>query len=139
MNLKRIYYKFRYWNIISRVAKATDISQCESYRLIANYRKVFEHIYGRNFFKEVLLNYRIHYHDKKSKILNEYIKVIGYKEKLYKSDIVISLNLLNKYTLDPPTEKAVYGVFTRYFGDHAKLVLKSKAEQVLASGKQTRP
>jgi hypothetical protein len=136
---KKIYYLIRYRNILDKVAKGTDHSREESYRIIKKYKKAFIYIYGKQLFREILLNYRIHYMNNKSKIINDYVSVIHSKEKLHKSDIVMSVNLINKYRLSKHDSNFVYDVFRRYFGESfPNVLLKMKAEELASEQKKKR-
>lgn len=134
--IRKLYYKLRYWNVLSLVAKGTDIGQEESYRIIKEYRKIFEILYGKNFVYEVLLNYRVHYKNNKSKIFERYKKIIYTKQKLHKSDIAISVNIIHKFKLSKNETQIIYDVFKRYFKKNLPNgLLKIKAEQVFYEGK----
>jgi len=136
MRIKRAYYRLRYYNILAKVAESTDKGQREAYCLIKNYQKVFEYIYGRDLFREIILNYRVHYHIDKKKVLKLYTMVMKSKKKIYKSDIVISLNLLNNFYLSVSESILVYSVFSRYFGKDNNIILKLKAQEIMQGGKR---
>jgi TATA-box binding protein (TBP) (component of TFIID and TFIIIB) len=75
----------------------------------------------------------------KSKIINDYVSVIHSKEKLHKSDIVMSVNLINKYRLSKHDSNFVYDVFRRYFGESfPNVLLKMKAEELASEQKKKR-
>ncbi len=136
MRIKRAYYKLRYYNILGKVAESTNHGQKEAYYLIKNHRKIFECIHGRDLVMEIILNYRIHYQKNKRKVMKLYTIVMKSKKKIYKSDIVMSLNLLNNFYLTESEKILVYSVFSRYFGEENNIILRLKAQEIMNDGKR---
>lgn len=137
--IKQLYFKIRYHNVISLIAKGTDIGQEESFKIIRQYRKIFEVLYGRNFVHEVLLNYMVHYKTNKSKVINKYNKVIATKTNHHKSDVAISINILNKFKLNNSEKKIIFDVLKKYFdSDLPNVFLQREAEKLVSTGKKNR-
>lgn len=131
--LRYVWYRIQYDDEIHAIAYSTNRGKFYAYNTIIKNRKIYTVLYGRNFIRECLLNYMIHFKPNKDRIMQYYIKYIYSKNKLYTSDIVITLNILNKFTdLSEQEKDFLYATLSKEFGN-----FKSRAMLIYQATKFT--
>lgn len=130
--LLKIWFRYKYKNtIFDYIPKSVNYGSATARQFIIDNKKLIKIIYGNDFLREVILNYRSHFQPhKKYKVIKSYKQLIITRKNIYTSDVAITINILKNFNLTEEEENLMYELLYRIINSKyhiSKSIAKYKA------------
>lgn len=113
----QLYYRFIYGNMDMLINITNEITKGEFHSQSYIVEKKIEIIqcYGKDILKLIILNHRAHFHHHRKKlVLKRHKKLIQNQEKIYLSNVGITISILRNFNLTEKEKKPLYNYLRKY-------------------------
>lgn len=87
-------------NVLSNYVQEVNKGATASLLYLKNNHKLIKKLYGKQAFKECMLNHRIHFCNNQEKVYKKIQSIVNIKKKYHKSDLAALWNYNKKYGLN---------------------------------------